>query len=97
MRLEALHGPFAAAAFRALHLHELPDTDAGQAAVWPVLMALNTEGTSSLPHQNSRNVLMGGRQVMTKTEINPYYTEAHAEADTFTSDILMSPPSCHAM
>ena len=32
------------------------------------------------------------RQVMTKPEINPYYTEAPAEADTFTSDILMSPP-----
>jgi hypothetical protein len=30
------------------------------------------------------------RQVMTKPEINPYYTEAQAEADTFTSDILMS-------
>jgi hypothetical protein len=26
-----------------------------------------------------------------QTEINPYSTEAQAEADTFTSDILMSP------
>ena len=36
------------------------------------------------------------RQVMTKPEINPYYTEAQAEADTFTSDILMSPPAATA-
>lgn len=43
VRLDVLHAPVAAAAFKALHIHALADSDAGQAAVWPVLMALNTE------------------------------------------------------